>query len=85
MGKGIMMMKLVNAAAMPQATDVNFNDLAQAGSYARDAIEIAAQAGIIQGYPDGSFHPKGQTTRAETTKMLINLLLLDLEVRDVLK
>jgi hypothetical protein len=36
-------------------------------------IYIASQNEIIKGYPDGSFKPDGQATRAESCKMIANM------------
>ena len=47
-----------------------FTDSAQAGSWARDSIEAAGELGVISGYPDGSFQPERNISRAETVMML---------------
>lgn len=45
-----------------------FNDIDK--HWAKTAIEKAYAAGIINGYPDGTFRPDAKITRAEATKML---------------
>lgn len=47
-----------------------FTDSAQAGAWARDSIEAAGELGVIAGYPDGSFRPERNISRAETVMML---------------
>ena len=59
--------------------------IGEAGAYAREAIRTAAKAGIVNGYKDGTFRPDGQATRAETTTMLVNLLMLIPGVRELLE
>ncbi|WP_192868201.1 S-layer homology domain-containing protein [Calderihabitans maritimus] len=55
-----------------------FNDIAS--HWARGDIETLVERGVVSGYPDGSFRPEKNTTRAEFTKMLV--AALDLEARD---
>ncbi|GGG62885.1 S-layer homology domain-containing protein [Paenibacillus radicis (ex Gao et al. 2016)] len=50
-------------AAAPSFKDV-------AGHWAQSSINVAAQAGIINGYPDGTFKPDGTITRAEMLKVM---------------
>jgi len=47
-----------------------FTDDAHVANYAKDAIEAFFKAGIINGYPDGSFQPNGTATRAEVAAMI---------------
>lgn len=50
--------------------DMQFNDI-PAGHWATAEIAEAVSMGIIQGYPDGSFRPNGDVTRAEFATMLM--------------
>jgi len=43
------------------------------GFFARDEINYLATAGIIAGYPDGTFKPAKNLTRAEMAKLLVGL------------
>lgn len=52
------------------------------GHWAADAIAKVSAAGIINGYPDGSFKPNASVTRAEAVKMLNAGLLGMLEIED---
>ena len=49
-----------------------FSDIA--GHWANEAINAAAQLGIVSGYEDGSFRPANNITRAETIQMVNNVL-----------
>ncbi|MEG2569857.1 MAG: S-layer homology domain-containing protein [Clostridia bacterium] len=50
-----------------------FFDRGAISSYARDAVDLLASAGIISGKRDGYFVPKDSATRAETAKVLYNI------------
>ncbi len=48
-----------------------FDDIdEETSSWAGEAIDFLSDKGIINGYPDGSFRPDGNVTRAEFAKML---------------
>jgi hypothetical protein len=51
-----------------------FTDTAKIGAWAQQAVAQAVQAGIIQGYEDGSFRPDAGITRAEMAVTLANAL-----------
>jgi hypothetical protein len=59
--------------------DVKFNDVNNS-HWARSSIELAAKAGYVSGYPDGTFKPSNQVTRAEFLKMIVDDLALPHEV-----
>lgn len=48
-----------------------------AGHWAEARIEKALQEGIVSGFPDGTFRPEEQVTRAQFTVMLMNALGAD--------
>lgn len=50
-------------AASPALTDLT-------GHWARTQVEAGIAAGYVSGYPDGTFRPNAQITRAEFTKLL---------------
>lgn len=58
------------AALKQQETAVVFSDSAKIAEWAIDSVIQGVKGGIINGYPDGSFKPKGNLTRAETAAML---------------
>lgn len=49
-----------------------FRDVAP-GHWAYGVIEAAAAAGVVSGYPDGTFRPGAPVTRAETAALLVRL------------
>jgi len=54
--------------------DHRFADEAAIADWAKDQVHAAARWGLIAGYPDGTFRPAGDTTRAEAVTMLERLL-----------
>ncbi len=59
------------AALIPEA---GFADAGQMPDWARSDINLAAARGIIKGYPDNTFQPAKEVTRAEAASMIKNLL-----------
>ncbi len=59
-------------AGSPAATDreLRFSDTEAVSAYAREAARWAVENGILSGYGDGSFAPKGKATRAQAATML---------------
>lgn len=56
---------------------VSYYDL-KSSHWAYNQIMFLADASIIGGYPDGTFQPNRQTTRAEAARMLASALELDI-------
>jgi len=54
-------------SAAPQFSDVN-------GHWGKDQIEFALAEGYVDGYPDGTFRPEQNVTRAEFMKLVIDAL-----------
>lgn len=54
------------------ASTGSFSDIS--GHWAQAAIRAAVQLGIVHGYPDGTFRPNRNITRAETIQMIHNVL-----------
>lgn len=50
-----------------------FTDESSIRSYATTAVHALANAGIVQGYTDGSFRPNVYATRAEVATMFMNM------------
>ena len=48
----------------------SFTDELQIADYAKDFVSAMQKADIVSGYPDGSFKPLANATRAEAAKML---------------
>ncbi len=57
-----------------ETTTANLADIA--GNANEDAIEVANDLGIIDGYPDGTFKPANAVTRAEFAKMMTKALAI---------
>lgn len=55
---------------------LTFTDAAQIEAWAKQAVAIAVQSGIITGYDDGSFRPNAQITRAEMAVMIARMMQL---------
>ncbi len=59
-----------NASTQPaEEVPVAFSDVAEDAPY-RNAIIKLVQNGVLNGYPDGTFRPAGNLTRAEMCKMI---------------
>lgn len=58
---------------LPAAGSLAFSDQSAIGAYAWTAVSAMQQAGIVTGYPDGSFQPQGETSRAEAAVLLIRM------------
>jgi hypothetical protein len=73
---------IVRAYAYAAGTEVAdsgpapFNDTASAPDWAREAITAAHSLGLMQGYPTSLFKPDDHGTRAQSAKLLHNLLTL---------
>ena len=63
----ILALTLILAMALP-ASAAGFSDVK--GHWAQSYIATWADKGVINGYPDGTFRPDQQITRAEVTKIL---------------
>ncbi len=65
----------VKAAKLSQASGENsFTDNLQISSWAKGSVLAAVNASIIKGYPDNTFRPQGQTTRAEAVMVISHLI-----------
>ena len=53
-----------------KATVLSFNDNDKIADYAYDAIAEFVGLGILNGYEDGTFNPRGTATRAEAAKVI---------------
>ena len=59
-------------AELPQAESAPFSDVSRS-HWAYDDINSAAEAGWIVGYPDGTFRPESEISRAETVTLINRL------------
>ena len=55
---------------------ITFTDEAEIAAWAKEAVSAMQQANIISGFPDGTFAPQGNATRAQAAKMISVFLSL---------
>ena len=71
---------LTQALGKSQLADANaqavtkFTDDHDIAWWSRGYVYVTLQQGIVSGYPDNTFEPKDETTRAETSAMVSNFL-----------
>ena len=65
-----------DAAAANAEEKTAFQDDQSIASWARGSVVVAAKEGLIKGYPDGTFGPKKNATRAETCAMVSRFLAM---------
>jgi hypothetical protein len=61
---------LVKALGITSGTGKDFVDREAISSWAIDAVACASAQGIVSGYPDGSFKPQANVTRAQAAVIL---------------
>ncbi|MFD0716204.1 S-layer homology domain-containing protein [Paenibacillus sp. GCM10027626] len=59
--------------------ELTFKDQAKIGAWAKQAVALAVQAGIVNGYEDDSFRADAQITRAEMASMIARASGLSLD------
>lgn len=70
-----MAVMIVKAAKLTVVNEeTTFADSADISAWARDAVVTAVKNDIIKGYPDNTFKPKGNATRAEAVTVIINAI-----------
>lgn len=73
-----MALLIVNATGLTEANNAKtFVDEANISDWAKDGVAIASGNNLITGYPDNTFKPKGNATRAEAVTILLNALTLE--------
>lgn len=60
----------------PGAAESQFNDGDGISSWAREAVKSTVSNGVMAGYPDNTFQPQGNATRAEAVTTLAKALSL---------
>lgn len=55
--------------------ETGFVDNSLISSWAKGSVRSAVNAGIMNGYPDNSFNPQGNTTRAEAATVIWNIMI----------
>ncbi|MDF2936269.1 MAG: pectate lyase [Paenibacillaceae bacterium] len=72
-----MAVMVVKAAKLASAAgEAAFTDKTDLSSWASSGVFTAKNSGIIDGYTDGSFKPKGSATRAEAVTIIVKALAI---------
>lgn len=68
-----MLVRYLNMQGVTIATGeaAAFTDAGSISSWAVEAVELCAAAGIVGGYPDGTFRPQATITRAQAAKIMV--------------
>lgn len=53
-----------------EANNIEFVDMDEVSTWAKDSIKKVLKEGLLEGYPDGTFRPKNNLTRAEAVKVI---------------
>jgi len=69
----VVLVRGLELTAQPE-TVWSFSDAGMFSPWAKDFIAAAAGSGLVNGYPDGTYKPQGQVTRAECAAMLYRAL-----------
>lgn len=59
----------------PSGPGVVYTDSSEVSDWARNSVAAAFAAGLVSGYPDGTFKPKRDVTRAECAAMVYRALI----------
>ncbi len=65
---------LARALQLPAAATPSFTDLGQVPQRDLAAVAAATAAGLLRGYPDGSFRPRAAVSRAEAAAMVLRAM-----------
>ncbi|MEK4983590.1 fibronectin type III domain-containing protein [Bacillus sp. FSL K6-6540] len=55
---------------------VNFSDNGEVSTWAKETVRVLSALKILEGYPDGTFRPKGKLSRAESAVLIYRLMQL---------
>lgn len=58
---------------LPENNLKEINDLNSISNWAKESVTKMYRAGILEGTPEGNFHPKNNTTRAEIAKVVYKI------------
>lgn len=65
---------IARAGSLPAGDASAFSDAPQIAPWAAAGVGAASKAGIVNGYPDGTFRPKADVLRGEMAKMVVTML-----------
>ncbi len=72
-----MAVMVMNASQLPAVTaGSSLIDSESISAWAKEAVATAVKNGIINGYPDNTFRPRANATRAEAVTVVVNALKL---------
>ena len=66
----------IKGKAVKADGEITFSDKEEIADYAKNAVDILTELGVLNGYEDNTFRPEGNATRAEAAKMIYALLKL---------
>ena len=69
-----MLYRAFKSGGTDEAESLEFSDGELVSEYARSAVSWFAQNGIISGFPDGTFRPHDNLTRAQAAKIIYELI-----------
>ena len=69
-----MALMVVQATRLNKPALSTFKDKDRISPWARSAVDSLAALGILAGYPDGTFDPKGKTTRAQAATLILKVM-----------
>jgi hypothetical protein len=61
----------------PTGASITFSDAGEVSAWAKESLTALAATGLVQGYPDGTFQPRGMVTRAECAVFVYRALIND--------
>lgn len=61
-------------AIKTQMGELRFTDNDNIADYAKEAVSVLSEMGVINGYEDGSFQPRASATRAEAAQLIFKTL-----------
>ncbi|OPZ73958.1 MAG: Cellulosome-anchoring protein precursor [Firmicutes bacterium ADurb.Bin456] len=64
----------VQKQGVGESPAANFTDQAAIPAWAGEGVATAVQRGLVRGYPDNTFRPAGEVTRAEAAAVIARLL-----------
>ena len=71
-----------DTALGPVSARNNFRDYGSIPDYFREPVDVMANLGVIQGYPDGRFDPGGLATRGQSAAVMARLLTALTKLRE---